>query len=184
MLKVLDERGAYAQQPSFDRPYRLRLYQGATGPPVVVVTAEPFTTWLVRLGPDALPAIAARHRLDPCNAIWIAEVPGHDPADPDLDPALAEGLTVDAEYALCTVEPFPDAPGMFRYGLCEPTTRAWVEDTLLRCALDDGGDDPPPDPRLPGRIAALVRGPAGDLLRSLGVLTVPPTLDDAGPDGR
>ena len=36
-----------------------------------------------------------------------------------------------------------------------------------------------PDPDLPARMAALVRGPAGAFLRALGLLTVPPTLDDA-----
>ncbi len=57
-----------------------------------------------------------------------------------------------------------------------------MEDVLLRCALDDGGAGPPPDPGLRERMAAIVRGPAGEYLRALGLLTVPPTLDEAPPD--
>ncbi len=96
MLKIVDERGAYAQQPGFHRPYRLRRYRGPTGRAVVVVTAAPFTTWLVRLGPAIAPVLGARHGFDPRDVRWIAEDPGHDPADPDLDPALVEGLTAAA----------------------------------------------------------------------------------------
>jgi len=182
MLKILDEQGAYAQQPGFRRPYRLRLYRGPTGRVVVVVTAEPFTTWLVRLGPAVALVLSACHGFDPCNVLWIAEDPGHDPADPDLDPALVEGLTAAVSYTLCTFGPYPDTPEQLRYQICEPVSRAWVEDELLRCGLDDGGADLPPDPALSARMAELVRGPAGALLRALGLLTVPPTLDDAAPD--
>ncbi len=182
MLKIVDERGAYAQQPGFYRPYRLRLYRGPTGRVAVVVTAEPFTTWLVRLGPAIAPVLGARHGFDPCAVLWIAEDPGHDPADPDLDPALVEGLTAAASYTLCTFGPYPDTPKQLRYLLCEPVPRSWVEDALLRGGLDDGGANPSPDPALPARVAALVRGPAGALLRALGILTVPPTLDDAASD--
>jgi len=182
MLKIIDERGTYTQQPGFHRPYRLRLYRGPTGRAVVVVTAEPFTTWLVRLGPAVAPVLGALHGFDPCTVLWIAEDPGHDPADPDLDPALVEGLMSAASYTLCTFGPYPDTPEQLRYLLCEPVSRAWVEDELLRCDLDDGGANPPPDPALPTRVAALVRGPAGALLRALGLLTVPPTLDDTAPD--
>jgi len=182
MLKIVDEQGAYAQRPGFHRPYRLRLYRNPTGRAVVVVTAEPFTTWLVRLGPAIAPVLGARHGFDPCAVLWIAEDPGHDPADPDLDPALVEGLTAAASYTLCTFGPSPDTPEQLRYLLCEPVTRAWVEDELLRGDLDDGGIDPPPDPTLPTRMAELVRGPAGALLRALGLLAVPPTLDDAVPE--
>lgn len=175
MLKIVDERGAYAQQPGFHRPYRLRLYCGPTGRVAVVVTAEPFTTWLVRLGPAVAPVLGARHGFDPCAVLWIAEDPGH-------DPALAEGRAAGASYTLCTFGPYPDAPDRLRYLLCEPVPRSWVEDELLHCDLDDGGANPPPDPALPTRVAALVRGPAGALLRALGLLTVPPTLDDAASD--
>ncbi len=182
MLKSVDERGAYAQQPGFHRPYRLRLYRSPTGRAVVVVTAEPFTTWLVRLGPAVAPALSACHGFDPCNVLWIAEDPGYDPADPDLDPALVEGLTAAASYTRCTFGPYPDTPEQLRYLLCEPVPRSWVEDALLRGGLDDGGANPSPDPALPTRMAELVRGPAGDLLRALGLLTVPPTLDDTVPD--
>ncbi len=182
MLKILDEQGAYAQQPGFRRPYRLRLYRGPTGRVVVVVTAEPFTTWLVRLGPAVALVLSACHGFDPCDVLWIAEDPGHDPADPDLDPALVEGLTAAVSYTLCTFGPYPDTPEQLRYQICEPVSRAWVEDELLRCGLDDGGADLPPDPALSARMAELVRGPAGALLRALGLLTVPPTLDDAAPD--
>jgi hypothetical protein len=184
VLKTIDVWGAYEQRPGFHRPYRLRLYSGSGGRPVVVVTAEPFTTWLERLGPEVAPALCARHGLDPCDVIWIAEVPGHDPADPDLDPALAEGLTIGASYTLCTFGPTPGTPGRLRFLRCEPVTGAWIEDELLRCALDDGGTDPPPDPGLTARMARLVRGPAGDLLRRLGFLTVPATLDDAAAEAR
>lgn len=182
MLKIVDERGAYAQQPGFHRPYRLRLYRGATGQAVVVVTAEPFTTWLVRLGPVVAPVLGARHGFDPCDALWIAENLGHDPADPDLDPALGEGLTSARSYTVCTFGPYPDAPDRLRYLVCEPVPRSWVEGELLRGDLDDGGVNPPPDPDQPTRMAELVRGAAGELLRALGLLTVPPTLDDAASD--
>ncbi len=182
MLKIVDERGAYPQQPGFHRPYRLRRYRGPTGRVVVVVTAAPFTTWLVRLGPAVALVLGACHGFDPCNVLWIAENPGHDPADPDLDPALVEGLTAAVSYTLCTFGPYPDTPEQLRYQICEPVSRAWVEDELLRCGLDDGGADLPPDPALSARMAELVRGPAGALLRALGLLTVPPTLDDAAPD--
>ncbi len=180
MLKIVDERGAYAQQPGFHRPYRLRLYRWPTGRVAVVVTAEPFTTWLVRLGPAIAPVLGARHGFDPCDALWIAETSGHDPADPDLDPAVVEGLTAGASYTACTFGPYPDASDRLRYLLCEPVPKASVEGELLRGDLDDGGTNPPPDPALPARMAALVRGPAGALLRALGILAVPPTLDDAG----
>ncbi len=182
MLKIVDERGTYAQRPGFHRPYRLRRYRGPDDRAVVVVTAEPFTTWLVRLGPAVAPVLGACHGFDPCNVLWIAEDPGHDPADPDLDPALVEGLTAAASYTRCTFGPYPDTPEQLRYLLCEPVPRSWVEDVLLCCDLDDGGANPPPDPALPTRMAELVRGPAGALLRALGLLTVPPTLDDAGPE--
>jgi len=182
MLKIVDERGAYAQQPGFHRPYRLRLYRGPTGRVAVVVTAEPFTTWLVRLGPAIAPVLGACHGFDPCAVLWIAEDPGHDPADPDLDPALVEGLTAAASYTLCTFGPYPDAPEQLRYLLCEPVPRSWVEGELLRGDLDDGGIDPPSDSTLPTRMAELVRGPAGALLRALGLLAVPPPLDDAVPE--
>jgi len=182
MLKIVDEQGAYAQQVGFHRPYRLRLYRSPVRRAVVVVTAEPFTTWLVRLGPVVAPVLGTRHGFDPCDVLWIAEDPGHDPGDPDLDPALTEGLTVDVSYTLCTFGPYPDIPDRLRYLICEPVPGAWVEDALLRGDLDDGGTNPHPDPDLPTRIAALVRGPAGALLRALGLLTVPPTLDDAAPD--
>ncbi len=182
MLKSLDEQGAYAQRPLPCRPYRLRLYRGPTGRAVVVVTAEPCTTWLVRLGPAVAPALGACHGFDPCNVLWIAEDPGHDPADPDLDPALVEGLTAAASYMLCTFGPYPGAPEQLRYLLCEPVLRTWVEGALLGGDLDDGGVNPPPDPALSTRMAELVRGPAGNLLRALGLLTVPPTLDDTAPD--
>ncbi len=175
MLKILDEQGAYAQQPGFRRPYRLRLYRSPPGRAVVVVTAEPFTTWLVRLGPAVAPVLGTRHGFDPCAVLWIAEDPGH-------DPALVAGLTAAASYTRCTFGPYPDTPEQLRYLLCEPVPRSWVEDELLRGDLDDGGIDPPPDPTLPTRMAELVRGPAGALLRALGLLTVPPTLDDAASD--
>ncbi len=181
MLKIVDERGAYAQRPGFHRPYRLRLYRNPTGRAVVVVTAAPFTTWLVRLGPAVAPVLGARHGFDPRAVRWVAEDPGHDPANPDLDPALVEGLTAAVSYTLCTFGPYPDTPEQLRYQICEPVPRAWVEDELLRGDLDDGGVDPPPDPALPTRMAELVRGPAGALLRALGLLAVPPTLDDAAP---
>jgi hypothetical protein len=182
MLKISDERGTYAQQSGFHRPYRLRLYRDPTGHVVVVVTAEPFTTWLVRLGPAVAPALGTRHGFDPCAVLWVAEDPGHDPADPDLDPALVEGLTAAASYTLCTFGPYPDVPDRLRYLICEPVPRDWVEDELLRGDLDDGGANPPPDPALPARMAALVRGPAGDFLRALGLLTVPATLDNTASD--
>ncbi len=182
MLKIVDQRGAYAQQPGFHRPYRLRLYRSPTGRAVVVVTAEPFTTWLARLGPAAAPVHGARHGFDPRAVLWIAEDPGHDPADPDLDPALVEGLIVGASYTRCTFGPYPGAPDRLRYLLCEPVPQPWVEGALLRGDLDDGGVNPPPVPALPARMAELVRGPTGDFLRALGLLTVPPTLDDAAPD--
>lgn len=182
MLKIVDERGAYAQQPGFHRPYRLRRYHGPTVRAVVVVTAAPCTTWLVRLGPAVAPVLGTRHGFDPRDVLWIAEHPGHDPADPDLDPAVAEGLTAGASYTLCTFGPYPGAPEQLRYLLCEPVLRTWVEGELLRGDLDDGGVNPPPDPALPTRMAELVRGPAGALLRALGLLTVPPTLDDTAPD--
>src|SRR4051794_18585906 len=75
MLKILDAQGAYEQQPGFPRPSRLRLSRGPTAPAVAVVTAEPFTTWLVRLGPEVAPALSARYGLDPCALFWIAETP-------------------------------------------------------------------------------------------------------------
>ena len=182
MRKVIDEQGAYEQWAGFHRPYRLRLYRAPAARAVVVATAEPFTTWLVRFGPDLAPVACARHGLDPRDVIWIAEIPGHDPADPDLDPALAESLTIGAQYTLCTFEPDPGAPARLRYLACELVTLAWVEDELLRAGLEDGGTNPSPDPALPARMAKLVRGPAGDLMRQLGLLTVPPTLDDAATD--
>jgi len=131
MLKSVDERGAYAQQPSFHRPYRLRLYRSPTGRAVVVVTAEPFTTWLVRLGPAVAPALSACHGFDPCNVLWIAEDPGYDPADPDLDPALVEGLTAAASYTLCTFGPYPDTPEHARPRL---PIHMWVASSAERVA--------------------------------------------------
>ncbi len=183
MLKVADEHAEYEQWAGSRRPYRLRLYRAPDGRAVVVATAEPFTTWLVRLGPAVAPQACARHGLDPRDVLWIGEVPGHDPADPDLDPALAEGLTIGAEYTRCTFAPDPGTPDRLRYASCELVTKAWVEDALLRCRLDDGGANPPPDPGLRERVAQLVRGPAGDFLRELGILRVPPTLDDAEAGG-
>ncbi len=131
--------------------------------------------WLVRLGPAVAPALGARHGFDPCAVRWVAEDPGH-------DPALVEGLMANASYTRCTFGPYPDTPEQLRYLICEPVPRASVEGALLRRDLDDGGANPPPHPDLPTRMAELVRGPAGALLRALGLLTVPPTLDDTAPD--
>jgi hypothetical protein len=128
---------------------------------VFVVTAAPFTTWLVRLGPVVAPLLGARHDFDPCAVIWIAEDPGHDPVDPDLDPALDEGLTAVVSYTLCTFGPYPGVPEQLRSLRCERVSGARVEDELLRGGLDDGGVNPRTNSSLPVSMAELVRGPGG-----------------------
>ena len=174
MLKTDDYQYAYQQWEGFARPCRIRLYRAAMPLVVVVATAEPFTTWLVRLGPAIAREILTRHDLDPAAVLWISEVPSFDPADPDLDPAIAEVTSTTAGYYLQCFEWDHQFPGYLRNTVCEPVSHQWVEDAVLHCALDDGGVNPPVN--WPGikRIAEkIVHGQAGDFLRHVGILRVP-----------
>ena len=188
MLKIADYHDEFEQWAGFTRPCRIRLYLAPSGRTVIRATAEPFTTWLIRLGPIVAERVLAHHGLAPTDVVWISEIPGFQPNDPDLEPAITEASTISASYYVQSFAPHPDDPSQLQNTVCELVTREWVEQ-VLRCDLDDDGGDPPADwPRIKATVEKMVRGPAGGVLREVGVLRVPADLQPGGslagrPDG-